>query len=676
MPIRGRVILEMARDSHSPAIWRPAFIALPLNPVVAYRCLNEGNLVILRLYLYMELNEIIKIHNVNDIEHALVSNYLKRNNIDACVHPDIARYLSDYTETQQLNMDVASMKHVSLSELAVDMELLIPEEDRQTNGAFFTPSHIVDFIVENVHLAESSAVIDISCGCGAFLLGAIRHFENKYKKTISSIVSDNIFGVDLLNYNVRRCKLLIMLYGLSRGEIIEASAINVICDNSLTRKWQRKYDAVIGNPPYVKFQDMEESTRTILEKQYKTTGFGTYNLYFAFFEIGLNLLNKNGALGYITPNNYFTSLSGESLRAFFQSTKTINRIVDFNATKVFDVQTYTAITFLTKSENEHIEYSRIGTQQDIPSYLSHIVFTKNEYKNLTSKKWRLLCSNERDIIQCIEQAGTQIGKLFNIAVGIATLKDEAFFLSPIKEDKEYYYCENKYQSNIKIEKAVTRPHVKISKIKSPEDLSSNDHRIIFPYTVNDGVASIIPEDIMKSNFPCCYSYLLSVRDVLSQRGKGKHIYSPFYSYGRTQGLNKNGVKIYTPTFSQYPRFIFDSNPVSLFTNGYGIFYRENQHDEESLFSSDSTNPITDIQNVDVLLKILNSGLMHFYITKTSVAIEGGYPCYQKNFIELFSIPALNNEDINQLRKLFDRDEIDEYLLSLYHINLPSPNLWE
>lgn len=625
----------------------------------------------------MELGEIIKKYTVGDIEKTLVFQYLRRNNIELDCHPFISKYLADYAPESTLLNDVAALRHTSLPELAVDMELLIPDEDRQTNGAFFTPSHIVDYIVENVHLSQKSKVIDISCGCGAFLLGAIRYFESHYQLSVSEIVAHNIFGVDILDYNVRRCKLLILLYGLTKGEIINVDSINVKQTNSLTHKWESKFDAVIGNPPYVKFQDMESDTRATLEANFRTTGFGTYNLYFAFFEIGLNILSNEGYLGYITPNNFFTSLSGESLRAFFQTTKAITRIVDFNATKVFDVQTYTAITFLSKKESETIGYARIADKQEVNSFLSTATFTENSYLDLNVKKWRLLCNNEREIIQRIETAGTPIGKLFNIAVGIATLKDEAFFISPIREDAKYYYCDNKYKSNFRIEKSITRPHVKISKIKDDEELRNNTHRIIFPYRIMKGIAVAIPEDEMSSIYPECYSYFLFVRDILAQRGKGKHEYNPFYAYGRTQGLNKDGVKIYTPTFSQYPRFILDRNQTSLFTNGYGIFYREEASNcRMELFSENNDAGITSLDNVDVLLKILNSGLMHFYVTKTSVAIEGGYPCYQKNFIEQFSIPNMSSEDIANLRQIYDKDAIDAYLLRMYQINLPSPNLWE
>ena len=180
--------------------------------------------------------------------------------------------------------------------------------------------------------------------------------------------------------------------------IVRYNDIQVIQANSLTHKWKRKYDVVVGNPPYVKFQDMEAETRALLETTYKTTGFGTYNLYFAFFEIGLQLLKEQGVLGYITPNNYFTSLSGESLRAFFQATKAVSKIVDFNATKVFSVQTYTAITFLTKMSSSTIGYARIGNKQSVESFLAAPSFTENTYDKLNVKKWRLLCGDERQVI--------------------------------------------------------------------------------------------------------------------------------------------------------------------------------------------------------------------------------------------------------------------------------------
>lgn len=623
----------------------------------------------------MLLTELTCKYNVDDIEKGIVANYLKVNLISISSHPFFKSYLDGFDPSEELVYDIESLQHTSLADLAVDLELLIPAEDRETNGAFFTPQIIVDYILQSIKPSSKAKVIDVSCGSGAFLLGILRYFHSIYDKAISEIVAENLYGVDLLDYNVRRSKILIMLYGLSCGEIVNEKAIKVVCDNSLTREWSHKYDAVIGNPPYVKFQDMKDDTRELLLSKFETTSFGTFNLYFAFFEIGYKILKEKGMLGYITPNNYFTSLSGESLRKYFQNNNVVSRIVDFNSTKVFDVQTYTAITFLTKNHQNSIKYSRIKHGQPIPNFLESATFTSNLYSDLNVKKWHLLCDNEREVISRVENAGEPIGKLFNIAVGIATLKDEAFFILPYNEDEKYYYCNNKYASSFAIEKEVTRPLVKISTIKEPQDLVLNQRRIIFPYKSKNDVVSAIPEDEMKKCFPKCYEYLLSIRDILKQRGKGKHEYTPFFAYGRTQGLNKHGIKVYTPTFSQYPRFIFDSNRDSLFTNGYALFYNESNEANMGLFTPEKA-PITIEENQDVLVKILNSGLMHFYVSKTSVSIEGGYPCYQKNFIEKFTIPDISDDDIAKLRNAESQEDIDNALLRLYQINFPAPNLWE
>jgi hypothetical protein len=65
--------------------------------------------------------------------------------------------------------------------------------------------------------------------------------------------------------------------------------------------------------------------------------------------------------------------------------------------------------------------------------------------------------------------------------------------------------------------------------------------------------------------------------------------------------------------------------------------------------------------------------MHYYVSKTSVSIEGGYPCYQKNFIEKFTIPHFSNDEIELLKSLNDKQEIDNFLINKYQLNISNPN---
>ena len=615
------------------------------------------------------INTLLKEFTIKDIEKQLIVHYLNANNIDFSKSSYLKHYIGDFNAPDALCKKVACLNHTELVQITNDMGLLMPKEDKQTNGAFFTPAYIVDYIIQNVQPQRNETSVDLSCGSGAFVLGLLRYYTSEYDMSVSDCVKNNIFGFDILDYNVERCKLMIILFGLSKNEIINVDTINVFQCDSIKKNWNTQFDVVVGNPPYVKFQDLDDDTRIYLNTHCATTKLGTYNLYFAFFELGLNLLSDKGRLGYITPNNYFTSLSAEPLRSFFQNQNCIYKIVDFNSTKVFDVQTYTAITFLNKQRNNEIQYDRIDDNENPLDFLSNVATTSNIYDNLSVKKWRLLCGDERENIYKIEHCGECLKTLFNICVGIATLKDDCYTFVPTREDNDYYFinCNN---TEYKVEKGITRPLVKISEMKSQQDLENNQKRIIFPYYLNkENKPILIEENELKDKYPYCYEYLVTMRDILAYRGKGNHIYDPFYQYGRTQAMNKRGKKIITPTFSQYPRFLTDNYIDGLFTNGYGIYPNESK--VQDLFA---TNPITLVENFDVVQKILNSSIMHYYVKKTSVSIEGGYPCYQKNFIERFTIPALSNSEINYLRVTDNKREIDLFLMNKYQINLPEPYL--
>lgn len=602
------------------------------------------------------ISALLNTYDIIHVEKHLIYHFLKEHDIDYTVSPFLRIYFASFLFIKDLYDKIASLNHTELTDLVSDMELLILPCDKKSNGAFFTPAYIVDYIIRHMNPGKNEKVIDLSCGSGAFILGLLRHYTSLGISVIDS-VKNNIYGADILAYNTRRCKLIVIIYGLLNNEVIDYDEINIICTDSLKHDWNTEFDVIVGNPPYVKFQDLDEDTREYLSVNWETTKYGTYNLYYAFFEIGHKLLSDKGRLGYITPNNYFTSLSGKCLREYFQHTECVSTIIDFSYIKVFNARTYTCITFINKHKNNAIGYDRIDDNENPHDFLSKINTSPNLYTDLDIEKWRLLCGDERNVIYALENSGESLNKLFDICAGIATLKDNVYMFVPDAVDSRYYHISENGIS-YKIEKEVTRPLVKISEMKSQKDIKNNKKRIIYPYHNICGQTVLYDEDEMKTKFPCCYEYLLSKKDDLMTREKGKKTIVPFYRYGRSQSLSKKGKKLLTPTFSQYPRFMFDENEESLFVNGYGIFLIENR-------ISEIVNPISREENFDVAQKILNSSLMHYYVKKTSVAIEGGYPCYQKNFIEKFTIPYLSEKDIDFLRKTDDKEKIDLYLMNLY-----------
>jgi len=618
------------------------------------------------------INQIIKDFKIDDIEKHLIYYYIIKFTLSLKKNSILIKYFKKFEINKNILERIEYLEIQTIKDLEKYLELLIPKDDRKLNGAFFTPDFIINYIINELKPRQGDLNLDPSCGCGAFLVGLTEYYKTKYKKPIKSIIKENIFGSDILEYNIRRSKLILTLYALQHNENLSDDDFNLYNQDSLRAHWKQKFDIIVGNPPYVKFQDLSDANRNYLVKKWNTIKGGTYNLYFVFFELGYNLLTEKGKLGYITPNNYFTSLAGESLREYFEEKRCIYKIVDFSHKKVFDAQTYTAISFINKSNNLSIKYDRLPDQTAPENFLNDVKWSINTLKDLSSKKWRLLKSDEKENIRNIENIGTHIGELFDINVGIATLKDEVFFVDGAYSDGKYYK-KTRTNKNFLIEKNCTRQLYKISDFKNQSQIQENKRRVIFPYKIKKGIAIPYSENEFKSEFPKCYEYLLDCKEILNKRDKGKVVYNPFFIWGRTQGITKRGKKLLTPTFSQYPRFLLVEDEDAYYTNGYGIYFKEIT--QGSLFSGPK-NLIACIENIDIVQKILNSDVMHYYIKKTSVSIEGGYPCYQKNFIEKFTIPIFNEKEILQLRKAKNKKSFNDILIKKYQLSISVSNLSE
>ena len=567
------------------------------------------------IYLFIE-----KVNKFN-LKNYLIKNRLKK------INPECTNFVSNFLKDNKIDLNLKDIEKI--------FELLLESNDRSLSGAFYTPEFIAEYINKKViDKKPDFKVCDCSCGSGAFLVLATEKIAKENNKSIIKTIEENIYGVDIMPRSIERTKIILSLLALQNNEDKEDIRFNLKCGDSLDKNkfdWNKEFreifdsggfDGVIGNPPYIRIQDFNKNLKQFLMKEYKTTNKGNFNLYFAFFELGLNILNKNGKMGYITPNNYFTSLSGKELREFFQKNRFITRIINFNHLRVFeDATTYTTITLLDKKEKEEFEYVTIEDQKQFLN-LEGLKFSSINFLELNNQKWRLMNEDDRHNIKKIESTGIPLGDFAKIRVGIATLKDNLYFIDG--EERDNLYVKRVNDKEYFIEKGITRKIIKIASVGNDGDIKKDKRRIIFPYEKSGNRFIPISEDKIKNIFPNTYTYLKEVRKELETRDKGKNKPKVWFAYGREQGLNLMGKKLLTKTFSNKPNFMLDEDESSMFCNGYAIFPKE--------------------EDINLLRKILNSKLMDYYIKKTSVEIEGDYQCYQKNFIEKFSIPFLTKEE--------------------------------
>lgn len=95
------------------------------------------------------------------------------------------------------------------------------------------------------------------------------------------------------------------------------------------------------------------------------------------------------------------------------------------------------------------------------------------------------------------------------------------------------------------------------------------HKVIFPYQIQDGKAVLIDEDNIQRDFPMAYAYLVSQREALAKRDKGKgKDYPIWYAYGRTQSLVMPAVKMFFPKIANKPlHCVIVNNPNLWLYNG-------------------------------------------------------------------------------------------------------------
>lgn len=599
------------------------------------------------------------------IEASLILAFLRQKQLDGINHSQLLTDILCYAEPEICEIITrVSNDNLSLKLLENVFEALVEDCEKRENGVVFTPCYIVEYILENTlddQLADDSIIIDPACGSGAFLVLAAEKLSQKLNKSISETISHNIFGIDLSEDNVRRTKELLTLLVLSNGETADLLRFNIKAANSLKENWfelfgKKTFHFIIGNPPYVNTHDMSKDTISLLKKNYRTTQKGTFNIFYAFIEQSIKFLSSNGTLGFIIPNNYLTITAAEDLRKYLVENKYLSKIIDFGENMIFaPVRTYNSLLFLKACGSESLTYATIKKSSDVKSALNNTKFLCMAIDDLDSSGWKLLDENERANIKKIEQSGFPIKPY--IRVGIATLRDNVYLIDGFDQEEGMYYKLFEGTRYL-IEPGIIRNIYKVSNIKAESSLADAKQAIIFPYTEIEQYSlvdapnknyQIIPEHIMSQCYPQCYQYLCRCRTILDGRDKGKGNAVAWYAYGRSQGLGNNGRKLLFPTFSLHPKFMLEDSRQTLFCNGYAIL-------EPPQF------------DLEILQKILNSVVMDYYVSKTSYAIEGNYKCYQKKYIQRFSVPQFTDDELTYLKNEPDMSSINQFLIEKYGLS--------
>jgi type I restriction-modification system DNA methylase subunit len=340
-------------------------------------------------------------------------------------------------------------------------------------------------------------VLDLSCGSGAFLIAAFDALSREYDRVngelaelnrgqatifdlTKTVLNNNLFGVDVNAESVEITKLSLWLKTAERGRKLTYLDSNIKWGNSIVRdptidvlafdwskgehvksvfdppvapeateidaRWREGFDVVIGNPPYVRHELLND-IKSHLETSYRAYD-GMADLFVYFIERGISVLKPGGRLGFIVANKWMRGGYGEALRGLLATETIIERIVDFGHAPIFpDADTFPCIITLAKPA--------VPPAPPIAHQLSVTMFPRDELEltavpdyvarnhyevpqsRLSADPWRLEPPALELLLSKIRVAGAPLAEFAGASpsYGIKTGYNEAFLVDQSTRDR-------------------------------------------------------------------------------------------------------------------------------------------------------------------------------------------------------------------------------------------------
>lgn len=387
---------------------------------------------------------------------------------------------------------------------------------------------------------------------------------------------------------------------------------SIASDQEIVVKEFPGFDAIIGNPPYIRVQELQS-----LDKQsanYYTvnylTAVSSYDIYSLFVERCITLTKLHGRTGFILPNKFFTASYGEPLRKLLSDRKLVRQIVNFTFGQVFsDVTTYTCLIFIEPGNQLGFKYLELSDPQSLETSQNLAKIDVSSSK-LTAAPWTFFSTDIEKILEKVKQCSEPFSRIANrLFQGLRTSDNEVFVLNNVSWDDNggFVSGENGLNEKVQIERSICRPFLSGEDISRYEPLAPSK-AVIVPYHPNKDTWALISEENLKQKFPLVYAYLASHKSRLEQREKGKMVGSDWYGYVYPKNLEiLSAKKILTKDIIESVAFSIDTTGETAFATGYGITLETRKN-----------------LSIYYVLALLNSRTLDFCLKRLNSLLRGGY----------------------------------------------------
>ncbi|MET9960276.1 Eco57I restriction-modification methylase domain-containing protein [Streptomyces sp. NPDC006326] len=228
------------------------------------------------------------------------------------------------------------------------------------HGEVFTRAWVVELILDLLGYTSDKDLCDLrlvepACGGGAFLTVIASRISascRAHRRPVTDAV-DAVRAFDLLSRNVEDSRALVTATLKQEGWEPEhaqriATAWVQQGDYLLQPDAEHRADYVVGNPPYIRLEDVPDDRMAAYRRACSTMG-GRADIYIGFYEVALRSLNRGGRLGFICADRWMRNQYGRRLRQLVTGHFSMDLALVMHDVDAFDdqVAAYPAITVIS-----------------------------------------------------------------------------------------------------------------------------------------------------------------------------------------------------------------------------------------------------------------------------------------------------------------------------------------
>jgi len=318
--------------------------------------------------------------------------------------------------------------------------------DQKLRGGYYTPKIIADFLAKWAIKSKISEVLEPSCGDGILIESAIVTLKNLGAE--NNKIAKQIQGIEIDSYEMQKTSRRFIDLGIPLlPSQLYIGDFFTYCKTHLLNT--RNFDAIIGNPPFIRYQNFLEENRKIAFELMKEAGLRPNRLtnsWVPFLITSALLLKENGRLAMVIPAELFQVNYAAETRKFLSEYLTRITLITFKRLVFDNVQEEIILLLGEKTEdnNNIIRTIELNGLEDLASYKDND-FTKNQIKPMdhSTEKWTQYFLDQREIelLRTLRSHPNVniIGNMMQVDVGVVTGENKFFVLTD-EQIKDYSLC--------------------------------------------------------------------------------------------------------------------------------------------------------------------------------------------------------------------------------------------